>query len=73
MNTEDMNNDKKITHTVIHVDPENYRFKTISDFKWAMEYNSEVAFEWNGKDYSITLPIHGWPYWYSASLMSIMS
>ena len=56
MSIENTNNDKKITYTVIHVDPENYRFKTISDFKWAMEYNSEVAFEWNGKDYSITHP-----------------
>lgn len=51
-----MNNDKKITYKVIQVDPENYRFKTISDFKWAMEYNSEVTFEWNRKDYSITHP-----------------
>ena len=56
MSIENTNNDKKITYTVIHVDPEIYRFKTISDFKWAMEYNSEVAFEWNGKDYSITHP-----------------
>ena len=33
---------------------EEMRFKTISDFKWAMEYNSEVEFEWNEKIYSIT-------------------
>ncbi len=35
---------------------EEMRFKTISDFKWAMEYNSEVEFEWNEKVYSITHP-----------------
>ena len=35
---------------------EEIRFKTISDFKWAMEYNSEVEFEWNEKVYSITHP-----------------
>lgn len=52
----DMNNDKKITYKVIQVDPENYRFKTISDFKWCMKQVGEVEFEWNGKDYSITHP-----------------
>ena len=51
MNTEDMNNDKKITYTVIHVDPENYRFKTISDFKDCMSRGGEVEFEWNNKTY----------------------
>ena len=35
---------------------EEIRFKTISDFKWAMEYNSEVEFEWNERVYSITHP-----------------
>lgn len=49
-----MNDNTKTTYTVIHTDPENYRFKTISDFKFAMKYRSELAFEWNGKDYSIT-------------------
>lgn len=51
-----MNDNTKTTHTVIHIDPEDYRFKTISDFKFAMKYRSEVAFEWKGKDYSITHP-----------------
>ena len=34
--------------------PEENRFKTISDFKWCMLRHGEVAFEWQGKDYSIT-------------------
>ena len=51
-----MNDNTKIMYKVIHVNPKNYRFKTISDFKFAMKYHSEVAFEWNGLNYSITHP-----------------
>ena len=51
-----MNDNTKTTHTVIHINPEDYRFKTISDFKFAMKYRSEVTFEWKGKNYSITHP-----------------
>lgn len=29
-------------------DPEAYRFKTISDFKWCMKCGGEVQFEWKG-------------------------
>lgn len=35
---------------------EENRFKTISEFKWAMIDNSEVEFEWKDKVYSITHP-----------------
>ena len=35
---------------------EESRFKTIEEFKFAMECHSEVLFEWNNKDYSITHP-----------------
>ena len=42
--------------TVIHSNPEENRFETISDFKWCMKRGGEVQFEWNNKDYSITHP-----------------
>ena len=35
---------------------EENRLKTISNFKWAMKYNSEVEFEWKDKIYYITHP-----------------
>lgn len=31
--------------------PDNYRFKTISDFKFCMMQGGEVQFDWNGKGY----------------------
>ncbi len=33
--------------------PENYRFKTISDFKWCIERGGEVEFIWNNIVYGI--------------------
>ena len=41
---------------VIHSNPEENKFETISDFKWCMKRGGEVEFEWNNKDYSITHP-----------------
>jgi len=35
-------------------DPETYRFKTISEFKWCMYCHGEVEFVWNDRIYSIT-------------------
>ena len=35
---------------------EESRFKTIEEFKFAMECHSEVLFEWNNQEYSITHP-----------------
>ncbi len=32
-------------------DPEEYRFKSISDFKWCMAHGSEVQFDWEGVTY----------------------
>ena len=34
--------------------PEENRFKTISEFKWCMHDGGEVAFVWQGKEYSVT-------------------
>lgn len=42
--------------TVIHSNPEENKFETISDFKWCMKRGGEVQFEWNNKDYYITHP-----------------
>ena len=42
--------------TMIHSNPEENRFETISDFKMCMYQGGEVQFEWNNKDYSITHP-----------------
>ena len=42
--------------TVIHSNPEENKFETISDFKWCIKRGGEVEFEWNNKDYSITHP-----------------
>ena len=35
---------------------EESRFKTVEEFKWAVDHGSEIQFEWNNKDYSITHP-----------------
>ena len=31
-------------------------FQTVEEFKWAVDHGSEIQFEWNNKDYSITHP-----------------
>ena len=41
---------------VIHSNPEENKFETISDFKMCMYQGGEVQFEWNNKDYYITHP-----------------
>lgn len=41
----------EIKHTMW--DPEEYRFKSISDFKWCMACGGEVQFEWKGKCYGV--------------------
>ena len=33
-----------------------YRFSTISEFKWCIKFGGEIEFEWKGKAYSITHP-----------------
>ena len=33
--------------------PEENRFKTISDFKWSLQYGGEIQFDWNGKGYGV--------------------
>ena len=38
---------------------EENRFKTISEFKWAMSSNSEVEFEWEDKIYGIVADPNG--------------
>lgn len=40
----------------IYVGGENLNFKTISDFRFCMEYHGEVEFLYNGQSYSITHP-----------------
>ena len=35
----------------LQYDPEAYRFKTISDFKWSMKCGSEIQFDWKGISY----------------------
>ena len=34
-------------------DPEEYRFKTISEFKWCVHDGAEIGFTWEGHDYHV--------------------
>lgn len=48
------NHAKKVSHLMnLQYDPENYRFKTISDFKTCMKQGGEVVIEWQGSEYGI--------------------
>ncbi len=42
--------------TILNYDSSKYNFKTISEFKWAVDHGSEIVFTYNNKDYSITHP-----------------
>ena len=35
---------------------EDINFKTVREFKFAVNHGSEIQFEWNNKDYAITHP-----------------
>ena len=35
---------------------EESRFKTVEEFKWAVDHGSEIVFEWEDKDYVVAHP-----------------
>ena len=42
-----------MSEPIITTDDSEYRFVSISDFKWCMHCGGEVEFRYNGKDYGI--------------------